>query len=50
MSKREIEIDFPNLLKSGYAITSPETIDYNCLAWAAGDTTCVWDPAPGYYA
>jgi hypothetical protein len=28
----------------GYSITSPETDDYNCIAWAGGDTARKWDP------
>lgn len=29
--------------------TSPRVIHYNCIAWAAGDTTRPWWPAPGHY-
>src|SRR2546423_3923362 len=38
---------FPNL-RSGqyqYRITSADTRDYNCLAWAAGETDKVWNPS-----
>jgi hypothetical protein len=48
----KIEKDFPNLNNSGYKITSPATIDYNCIAWAAGDTERFWWPDPlniGYW-
>src|SRR4030042_2918871 len=27
-------------------ITSPETNDYNCIAWAAGDDRHWWEPDP----
>src|SRR3989344_1968584 len=40
---------FPNLSQSGYRLTSPDTDDYNCVAWAAGDDQKFWDPAAGYY-
>lgn len=46
MSSQEIEASFPNLRKSGYSITSPATIEYNCIAWAAGDTGAWWEPDP----
>ena len=39
-----IERDFPNLLTTGYEITSPDTIDYNCIAWAAEDNERWWWP------
>ena len=39
-----IEKYFPNLRISGYVITSPATAEYNCIAWAAGDTERVWWP------
>ena len=42
---------FPNL--KAYVITSPKDAGYNCIAFAASDTTRKWDPgmlpAPGYY-
>ena len=38
---------FPNL--SDFAITSPRTIDYNCFAWALGQTSRCVDPSPGYH-
>jgi len=40
---------FP-LLRSGYFLeTSPATTGYNCIAWAARDTTRWWWPTPGMY-
>lgn len=52
MSKDFIEKEFPNLLIEGYVITSPATVEYNCIAWAAGDTEKYWWPDPleiGYW-
>lgn len=38
--------------KSDYSITSPESIKYNCIAWAAEGESCkmnrIWDP-DGFY-
>ena len=47
MSRKEIENIFPHLKKEGYTITSKETLDYNCIAWAADDDKWWWDP--NYY-
>jgi len=41
--------DFPNLKTGSYFITSPPTISYNCIAWAAGSTTKWWWPHPDSY-
>jgi hypothetical protein len=35
---------FPRLTESNHRITSPSTSDYNCIAWAAGDTARWWQP------
>jgi hypothetical protein len=35
---------FPGLQTSSYRVTSPATRDYNCIAWAAGDTAHWWWP------
>jgi hypothetical protein len=35
---------FPQLRSASYVVTSPVQIDYNCVAWAAGDTTRWWWP------
>jgi hypothetical protein len=36
-----------------YIVTSPKDASYNCIAFAAGDTSRKWDPGmlpnPGYY-
>ncbi|MBI4594952.1 MAG: hypothetical protein HY730_01065 [Candidatus Tectomicrobia bacterium] len=44
MTKDLIDLKFPNLLNNGYTITSQETSNYNCIAWAAGDTEKWWWP------
>src|SRR6266568_673062 len=51
MSAQDVESDFPKLKSEGYQITSPDTYDYNCFAWAAEDTTQWWSPlrVHGYY-
>lgn len=40
----DLESYFPHLAATGYSVTSPETTDYNCIAWAAGATDCWWWP------
>lgn len=35
---------WPALSKADYRITSPETTDYNCAAWAGNDTGRKWWP------
>lgn len=41
-----LEAAFPNLALAGYAVTSPATPDYNCIAWAARDDSAWWWPDP----
>ncbi len=36
--------DFPRLTAGNYRVTSPPSPDYNCVAWAAGDTGSWWQP------
>ena len=38
------EARFPNLHGTPYHVTSGETSEYNCVAWAAGDTERWWWP------
>ncbi len=49
----EREAVFPRLARPNYEVTSDETTAYNCIAFAADDTTRKWDcptiPDPGYY-
>ena len=49
MRNHFLEEIFPNLRKDNYRITSPESHEYNCIAWAAGDTSAVWWPHNQYY-
>ncbi len=49
MSAENLENLFPNLKQAGYAITSEEDVDYNCIAWAVGDSRKWWEPLPGFY-
>lgn len=46
MPSQEIEYWLPALAADGYHITSPATSEYNCIAWAAGDTDGWWWPTP----
>jgi hypothetical protein len=39
-----LEIAFPYLAREGSRVTSPVDAKYNCVAWAAGDTTRWWWP------
>jgi hypothetical protein len=38
---------FPGLQTSGFRVTSQASPNYNCIAWAAGDTERWWWPDPG---
>jgi hypothetical protein len=38
------ENEFPNLLTTGYRITSPVSRAYDCFAWAAGECDRWWNP------
>ncbi|MBD2434850.1 MAG: hypothetical protein C4323_03740 [Mastigocladus sp. ERB_26_2] len=42
--KSWIERDYPNLITHGYKLTSADTPDYNCVAWAAEDDQNWWWP------
>ncbi|MEB3192904.1 MAG: hypothetical protein VKL42_21385 [Snowella sp.] len=41
-----LELRYPNLRNSGYLLTSPKIPNYNCVAWAAGETNSPWWPIP----
>ncbi len=41
--REDIDRHYPRLADAGYEITSEETPIYNCIAWAAGDTTRWWE-------
>lgn len=36
--------EFPNLGQDNHTITSPQTEEYNCIAWAANDSEQFWWP------
>jgi hypothetical protein len=36
--------DFPRLTSVNHRITSPPSPDYNCIAWAAGESGRWWEP------
>lgn len=39
-----VENSFSNLTADGYQVTSPQSLEYNCIAWAVGDHTQWWWP------
>jgi hypothetical protein len=41
--------EHPNLVPGSFAHTSDETVDYNCIAWAAGDDEKAWWPGHLYW-
>src|SRR5437588_9047776 len=41
---RPLDEVFPGLAAGGYRVTSPRDRDYNCIAWAAGETHAWWWP------
>ena len=40
---------WPNLNRGEYKVTSEETAQYNCIAWAIGDATLWWEPSSRAY-
>ena len=40
-----LELVFPALRGTAYEVTSPRERNYNCIAWAVGDTTQWWWPS-----
>jgi hypothetical protein len=42
------EVEFPNLVATGYRLTSPTSKDYNCFAWAVGEDDRWWNPLEPY--
>ena len=41
-------LHYPNLRPGNYEVTSTDDPDYNCAAWAVGDTEAKWWPLPGF--
>ena len=39
-----LESSFTSLEADGFRVTSPDSLEYNCIAWAAGDETHWWWP------
>jgi len=44
-----LDNSFPNLSSSRFEVTSEFSLDYNCIAWAAGDDSRWWWPVTGDY-
>ncbi len=42
--RARLEKNYPNLTNSKWKLKSPDTINYQCIAWAACDTTRRWWP------
>jgi hypothetical protein len=42
--QKHLEQQFPKLAPDEYTLTSPDTIDYNCVAWAAESQEEWWWP------
>lgn len=47
--RNTLERTFPGLRQSDYDITSKADGNYNCIAWAANDTTKWWWPGEYYW-
>ena len=43
---RRIREAFPSLQRGEWAVTSPASLSYNCIAWAANEVHRVWWPDP----
>lgn len=46
MDVSSLEQVFPNLAGTQYRITSARSVNYNCIAWAAGRDDVWWWPDP----
>ena len=46
---QDLETLFPKIAGTNYKITSPSTIDYNCIAWAVEDVLKWWWPFKPYF-
>ena len=40
-----LEAGFPGLKRTKHDVTSEASVEYNCIAWAAGDTGKAWWPS-----
>ena len=39
-----LKTEFPCMTETNYHVTSPEDVQYNCIAWAAGENDVWWWP------
>ena len=44
-----LNVSFPNLRSEGFTVVDPLSEVYNCIAYAAGDTSQWWSHIPGSY-
>ena len=44
-----LNVSFPNLRSEGFTVIDPPSELYNCIAYAAGDTSQWWDHTPRRY-
>ena len=44
-----LNVSFPNLRNEGFTVVDPPSDLYNCIAYAAGDTSRWWDHTPRRY-
>lgn len=53
LARMQLQLAFPRLGGTQFAVTSDQTPSYNCIAWAAGDDQRFWwpgvPPLGGYY-
>lgn len=47
--RQQLRLMFPALFYSPFEVTSPQTIDYNCIAWAASRIDAWWWPGGPYW-
>lgn len=47
--RRRLIREFPRLANEDFEIICPPSVTYNCIAYAAGDTTDWWSYRPEYY-
>lgn len=49
LARQAIPQMFPRLQVEPFEVSSPRTIDYNCIGWAAGDKRNWWWPGGKYW-
>lgn len=45
-----LKAEFPLMTEANYYVTSPQDVQYNCIAWAAGEDDVWWWPDSMYNA